>query len=52
MLGEATIGRFGGLAVFNRTLSNDEMRSLHDAAAVERLNDAEAATVRREGKPE
>ncbi len=38
MLGEATIGRFGGLAVFDRTLSDDEMRQLHQAAAVEQLN--------------
>ena len=42
MLGEATIGRFGGLAVFNRALSDDEMLQLHRAAAVERLNQAEA----------
>ena len=42
MLGEATIGRFGGLAVFNRALSDDEMLQLHGAAAVERLNQAEA----------
>lgn len=32
MLGEATIGRFGGLAVFNRALSDGEMKQLHDAA--------------------
>ena len=32
MLGEATIGRFGGLAVFNRALSDAEMKKLHDAA--------------------
>jgi hypothetical protein len=32
MLGEATIGRFGGLAVFNRALSDQEMKRLHDAA--------------------
>ncbi len=43
MLGEATIGRFGGLAVFNRALSDDEMRQLHQAAAVEQLNQATAA---------
>ena len=34
MLGEATIGRFGGLAVFNRALSDAEMKKLHDAANV------------------
>lgn len=32
MLGEATIGRFGGLAVFNRALSAEEMLRLHTAA--------------------
>lgn len=32
MLGEATIGRFGGLAVFARALSDAEMRALHAAA--------------------
>ena len=31
---EATIGRFGGLAVFNRALSEDEMKKLHQAADV------------------
>ncbi len=30
--GKATIGRFGGLAVFNRALSEAEMRALHEAA--------------------
>lgn len=40
MLGEATIGRFGGLAVFNRALSDAEVLQLHQAAAVERLNHA------------
>ena len=34
MLGEATIGRFGGLAVFNRALTDGEMKRLHDAADV------------------
>jgi hypothetical protein len=38
MLGEATIGRFGGLAVFNRALSDPEMKRLHDAANVTALN--------------
>lgn len=32
MLGEATIGRFGGLAVFNRALTDAEMKKLHDSA--------------------
>jgi hypothetical protein len=32
MLGEATIGRFGGLAVFNRALSSAEMKELHVSA--------------------
>lgn len=44
MLGEATIGRFGGLAVFNRALSNEEMLRLHRAAAIEQLNQAEPAS--------
>jgi hypothetical protein len=37
MTGEATIGRFGGLAVFSRALKDDEMQRLHRAAAAERL---------------
>ena len=37
MLGEATIGRFGGLAVFNRALTDAEMKALHDSAKVESL---------------
>jgi hypothetical protein len=38
MLGEATIGKFGGLAVFNRALTDEEMKKLHDAANVSALN--------------
>jgi hypothetical protein len=38
MLKEATKGRFGGLAVFNRALTNAEMKRLHDAANIEALN--------------
>lgn len=38
MLREATIGRFGGLAVFNRALSAEEMQTLHVAADVAALN--------------
>lgn len=34
MLGEATIGRFGGLAVFNRALTDAEMKKLHEAANI------------------
>ena len=34
MLGEATIGKFGGLAVFNRALTDAEMKKLHDTANV------------------
>ena len=34
MTGEATIGRFGGLAVFNRALTDAEMKALHDAADI------------------
>lgn len=37
-LRESTIGRFGGLAVFNRALSDDEMRVLHQSAGIEKLN--------------
>ena len=35
---EATKGRFGGLAVFDRALTKNEMKKLHDAANVEALN--------------
>lgn len=35
---EATIGHFGGLAVFDRALSNVEMKVLHDSANVDGLN--------------
>jgi hypothetical protein len=38
MLGEATIGRFGGLAVFNRALTDDEMQRLHDAVGVAKVH--------------
>lgn len=34
MFHEATRGRFGGLAVFNRALSDAEIKQLHDAANV------------------
>jgi hypothetical protein len=34
MLGEATIGRFGGLAVFDRALTDGEMQQLHLGADV------------------
>ena len=37
MTGEATKGKFAGLAVFNRALTEEEMKRLHDAAHVERL---------------
>lgn len=39
MLREATIGRFGALAVFNRALSDAEMKRLHDAAELAGLRD-------------
>ena len=35
MLGEATKGRFAGLAVFNRALTDAEMMRLHKAANIE-----------------
>jgi hypothetical protein len=41
---EATIGRFGGLAVFNRALNESEIKSLHASANVAALN-APAADV-------
>jgi hypothetical protein len=37
-LGEATIGKFGGLAVFDRALSEAEMHSLHLASSIDALN--------------
>jgi len=38
MFFEATRGRFGGLAVFNRALTDDEIKSLHNASKVEALS--------------
>jgi hypothetical protein len=38
MTGEATIGKFGGLAVFKRALSDAEMKKLHEAARVHELD--------------
>jgi hypothetical protein len=38
MLGEATRGRFGGLAVFNRALTAAEIKRLHDSANLSALN--------------
>ncbi|WP_009960992.1 hypothetical protein [Verrucomicrobium spinosum] len=35
--GKATIGKFGGLAVFNRALSDDEIQHLHESARIEAL---------------
>lgn len=37
MLGEATRGRFGALAIFNRALSEAEIKALHDSAQIEAL---------------
>ncbi len=37
-LAEATIGLFGGLAVFNRALSDGEIMTLHKSAEIEELN--------------
>jgi hypothetical protein len=37
MLSEATIGRFGGLAIFSRALNDAEMKALHTAAELEKL---------------
>lgn len=38
MTREATIGRFGGLAVFDRALTEDEMLLLHESAGIGKLN--------------
>ncbi len=38
---ESTIGHFGGLAVFDRALSDAEMKQLHDSANVDALNQDE-----------
>ncbi|HSI32824.1 MAG: hypothetical protein ACAI43_17520 [Phycisphaerae bacterium] len=38
MFSEATRGLWGGLAVYNRALTDEEMKKLHDAAGVEKLN--------------
>lgn len=35
--GKATLGRFGGLAVFNRALSDEEIKRLHESAKIEML---------------
>ena len=40
-LRESTIGHFGGLAVFDRALSDSEIKQLHDSANVEALNAAD-----------
>ena len=37
MLGEATKGKFGALAVFNRAITDVEMKRLHDAADIAAL---------------
>lgn len=37
MLGEASRGKFGGLAVFNRALTDAEIKALHDSAKIEAL---------------
>jgi hypothetical protein len=37
MFSEAMRGKFGGLAVFNRALTDQEMKALHDAAKIEQL---------------
>jgi hypothetical protein len=41
MLREATIGEFGGLAVFNRALTDAEVLALHRAARIEKLQTPE-----------
>tara|TARA_R110002073_G_scaffold2230_2_gene15370 strand:+ start:1245 stop:2255 length:1011 start_codon:yes stop_codon:yes gene_type:complete len=44
---EATIGRFGGLAVFDRAISDAEMMKLHQAANINALNSKESSTTPR-----
>lgn len=36
-LGEAMRGKFAGLAVYDRAISDDEMKQLHESAAIEKL---------------
>lgn len=38
MLKEATIGKFGGLAVFDRALTDEEVSRLHQSAGIGQLN--------------
>lgn len=38
MLREAFRGKFGGLAVFNRALTDEEMKQLHEAASIDKLD--------------
>jgi hypothetical protein len=40
MLGEATIGQFGGLAVFDRGLTAEEMMKLHLSANIDQMNES------------
>jgi hypothetical protein len=42
MLNEALLGRIGGLAVFDRALTDDQMRRLHESAGLDRLPSSEA----------
>ena len=44
MLGEALRGKIAGLAVFDRALTAEEMKALHDAANVTALNAADEKT--------
>lgn len=39
MLIDAFRGEFGGLAVFNRALTDEEMQALHTATGIDKLND-------------
>jgi len=45
MLREATIGHFGGLAVFDRALTDQEIKALHESANITALNDLELAAI-------
>ena len=44
MLGEATIGKFGGLAVYHRALTDAQMKQLHEAAKLSALPELSRVT--------
>lgn len=42
---ESTKGRFGGLAVFDRAITDDEMLALHESAGIDSLNDTSPTAI-------